>query len=279
MFDLYSPSPRNCTGTSRRELVRIGALTAFGLNLPDALRMQAARAEGKEISCIFLWLTGGPSHHDTFDPKPMAPAEVRGEFGFIPAKNGVQFTDQVPLLAKNSDLFSLIRSMTHSDGNHDTAQFQIQRGYKFNVTMNYPSLGSVVGREKGMRNGLPPYMLFAGKGGQAEGAGYLGAVNNPFTIAGDPSKADFSVRDVAPPSGVNFDRLGRRREMLAALDRFQRRAEVQTKAAVSVDEFRLRATDLITSPAAKRAFALSEEPQSLRDDVLARLTAQAGAQR
>ena len=200
--------PTLCRGASRRELLSVGALSVFGLSVADLLRAQAARAEGKEISCIFLWLTGGPSHHDTFDPKPMAPAEVRGEFGFIPAKNGVQFTDQVPLLAKNSDLFSLIRSMTHTDGNHDTAQFQMQSGYKFNVTMNYPSLGSVVGREKGMRNGLPPYMLFAGKGSQPEGAGYLGAVYNPFTIAGDPSKSDFSVRDVNPPSGVNFDRLG-----------------------------------------------------------------------
>jgi uncharacterized protein DUF1501 len=272
MFEWKLGAWRDCTGITRRDVIRVGSVGLAGLTVADLLRAQAASATpkvggpvGREVNCIFLWLVGGPSHHETFDPKPNAPAEVRGEFGVIPAKNGVQFCELLPRLAGQADQFSLVRSVTHSDSNHETAQYQVQSGYKFSVAMNYPSYGAVVARERGIRNGLPPYMLFAGRGSGAEGAGYFGAVYNPFTISGDPSSKEFSVRDVSPPGDVDGGRFERRQRMLAALDRFHRRAEVQTKLAGSIDQFLARAYDLITSPAAKKAFALSEEKDATRE--------------
>lgn len=264
MFQYDLDGGRDCTGTTRRNFLRVGALG--GLSLAGALQAQAEvpAAKRKDVNCIFLWLIGGPSHHETFDPKPLAPVEVRGQFGTVKAKSGELYGELIPKLAACSDLYSVVRSVTHSDSNHDTAQFQMQSGYKFNVTMNFPSYGSVISRELGMKDGLPPYMLFAGRGSGPEGAGYFGAVYNPFTISGDPSKADFSVRDVTPPAGLDTGRFDRRKRMLASLDVLHRNAEARTKLAGASDEFLTRAYDLITSPAAKKAFALNEESEATR---------------
>ncbi len=263
MLELRFGRHRQCGGGTRRDVLRAGALGA--LSLPELLRLRAASAgTPREVSCIFLWLVGGPSHHETFDPKPQAPAEVRGEFGAVPARNGVQFGEHVPRLAAAAGLFSVVRSVTHSDSNHDTAQFQMQSGYKFNVSLSFPSFGSVVARERGPRGGLPPYVHFGSRSAGPEGAGYLGAVYHPFTVAGDPSRPDFTVRDVSPAPGVDGRRLEDRRRVLAALDRLHRDAESRTRLAGTVDQFWARAHELVTSPAAKRAFALSEEPEPLR---------------
>jgi uncharacterized protein (DUF1501 family) len=263
MFDITTGCHRDCTGVTRREILRIGSLGLLGLALPDVLRMQAACGAGTEVSCIMLWLVGGPSHHETFDPKPDAPVEVRGEFGVIKTKTGERIGELLPQVAQQTDKLSIIRSVTHTDSNHDTARTYLQSGYKFNVSQSYPSYGSVIAREKGFREGLPPYALLGGRA-RAEGAGYLGAIYNPFLITGDPSQPGFSVRDVSPPEGVAPGRFQRRERMLAALDRFQQGVETAPVAA-SMDRFRERAFDLITSPAAKKAVALDEEPQKLRD--------------
>ena len=264
MYEFTTGRSRDCSGVSRRDFVRVGGLALGGLTLADALAAAAAPGR-KDVSCIFLWLVGGPPQHETFDPKPEAPAEVRGEFGAIKAANGALFCDQIPLLAKCADQYSVIRSVTHADTVHETAQCYLQSGYKFSVTMNYPSFGSVVAREQGSRGGLPPYMLVGGKGSVAEGAGYFGAVHNPFKVTGDPSKPGFGVRDVSLGAGVDLGRIDRRQKMIAALDRYQRHAENAAPAAAAMDRFTQRAFELITSPVTKKAFALEEEPQALRD--------------
>lgn len=264
MLDITTGYRRDCTGVSRREFLRVGSLGLLGLALPDLLRMQAAAATGSDVNCIFLWLVGGPSHHETFDPKPDAPAEIRGEFGTVRTKTGERFGELLLKVAQVSDKFSVIRSVTHTDGNHDTAQYYLQSGYPFSPAFNYPSFGAVVGRERGFRGGLPPYALLGGSA-KSEGAGYMGDVYNPLVISGNPADAKFSVREVTPPEGVSAARFGRRQQLLAKLDRFQRDAEARPALSGSMDAFVTRAFDLVTSPAAKKAFALSEEPAALRD--------------
>lgn len=267
MFDIITRRSHDCTGFSRREVLRVGTLGFTGLTLARLLELRAAEAApAKDVNCIFLWLAGGPSHLETFDPKPDAPVEVRGQFGTVRAVNGTLFGELLPLLAKQADQFSVIRSLTHSDNDHDHAQRQMQSGYRFDVALNYPSYGSVTGRELGATaSGLPPYMLFAARGSGPEGPGYLGAGCQPFAIAGDPSSPGFSVRDVTPPGGVDARRFDRRRRMIAALDEFQRDAEARAPLAGALGQFVDRAYDLITSPAARRAFNLGEEKEALRD--------------
>jgi hypothetical protein len=295
---------RYCDGIRRRDLLQIGALSALGLTLPDWLRMQAAQADlspgpspGRgggarkpgEVACILLWMEGGPSHIDTFDPKPQAPQEIRGEFGVIPTKlKGIYLSEHLPKLAAQMEQFSILRSVTSPDGSHETATHYLLTGYPGNPAVSYPSYGSVIARERGYKNALPPYTFLGGLPFGYGGAGYMGAVYNPFTVGGDPGSKDFSVRDVTPPAGVVPARIDRRRAMLAALDSFQREVETEPKVIQAMDRFYERAYNLITSPIAKKAFDLGQEPDKLRDEygrhrfgqscLLARRLVEAGVQ-
>jgi Protein of unknown function (DUF1501) len=256
-----------CDGITRRDVLRVGALGVAGLTLPELLRAEAAADGGrKETNCILLWLNGGPSHIDMFDPKPDAPAEVRGEFGVVETNvKGVRISDQLPLLAKQADKYSILR-VTSPDSGHETATSYVLSGYKFTPALQYPAYGSVVAREKGFRSGMPPYAHLFGLPFGYGTAGYMGPVYNPFQIVGDPNSPSFSVRDVTPPAGVDFARIERRRSVLAAIDDSQRRAESAARAIRTMDEFYTRAYDLVTSPVAKKAFNLKEEPDALRED-------------
>lgn len=259
---------RRCDGVSRRDFIRVGALGLFGLTLPALLRAQRAAADpgaAKDVNCILLWLNGGPSHIDMFDPKPDAAAEIRGEFGVVETNvKGVRITDQLPLLAKQMDKYSILR-VTSPDSGHETATSYVLSGYKFTPATSYPAYGSVVAREKGFREGMPPYVHLGGLPFGYGTAGYMGAVYNPFLITADPSAAQFSVRDVTPPSGIDFDRIERRRGVLSAVDDFQRGTERRAGSLKTMDEFYTRAYDLVTSPAARKAFNLKEEPDKMRE--------------
>ncbi len=295
---------RYCDGITRRNMLQIGALSALGLTLPDWLRMtavEAATAPGfpaargggprkpGEVACILLWMEGGPSHIDTFDPKPDAPQEIRGEFGVIPTKvKGISVSEHLPKLAREMDKFSILRSVTSPDGNHETATHYLLTGYPGNPAVSYPSYGSVIARERGYQNALPPYAFMGSLPFGYGGAGYMGAVYNPFSVGGDPGAKDFSVKDVTPPAGVAPPRIDRRRTMLAALDQFQRNVETEPKVIRTMDQFYERAYNLVTSPVAKKAFNLNAEPDKVRDDygrhtfgqscLLARRLVEAGVQ-
>src|SRR6185503_13154068 len=199
-----------CDGISRRACLRLGTASLFGLSLPRVLAAQAdqAAAARKDVNCIVLWMGGGPSNLDTFDMKLDAPAEIRGEFNPI-ATNvaGLEICEHLPQMARRMDKVCLLRSVTqepaHSD--HVAAIHYMMTGYPqrsdpsgqpINSTI-YPSFGSVVGRQRGWRNSLPPYMLLARKGGVSyHGSGYLGGAYNPLSVGGDPNDAKFSVQDV-----------------------------------------------------------------------------------
>ncbi len=265
MFSMGTGRHQNCEGMTRRDMLQVGTAGLFGLTLPSVLARRADAAAARDVNVILIWLDGGPSHLDMFDPKPNAPAEIRGEFGAIETcVKGIQITDKLPRLAAVANHYSILRGAHTPDAGHGTGNGYLQSGYKFNPLMSYPCYGAVYAREKGFRNGVPPYAII---GGVAAGttAGYMGATFNPFNVGGDPNSDSFSVRDVSLPGGMSADRVTRRRSVLESVDLYQRNTEATQRTLLATDQFYARAFDLITSPVAKRAFNVKEEDSKLRD--------------
>lgn len=266
---------RFCNGVTRRDFIHLGAASAFGfgLNLPTLLR--ASERTSRDVSLIFLNLHGGLSTIDTFDMKPDAPVEFRGEFRPIATNvTGIQICEHLPRLARQQDKYSLIRSFRHHNSDHGAADHYMLTGYfpqaGFNpgLTPNNqrPAHGSVIARKLGPRGGVPPYVVLP-KMLPSGGPAYLGSTCAPFVIDADPNAPDFTVPDIVPPHALATDRLEARRELLRNLDRFQNSVETRVNQhARSVSDFQREAFNLMVSPEARRAFDLQAEPARLRDD-------------
>lgn len=271
---------RFCDGLPRRDLLRIGAAGVFGLNfsLPRLLQAEeAARQAGRstrDVSLIIVFLQGGLSTIDTWDMKPDAPAEFRGEFDPI-ATNvpEIQLCEHLPRVTTQADKFSLVRSFAHSDSNHGAADHYMLTGYLpragFNPNLKpnnqRPAHGSVIARMLGPRGSVPPYVCLP-KMQSSAGSAHLGSAYSPFVVEADPNSPNFAVPDLAPPLEISADRLESRRAALAAVDRFHRSAEVAgNRKAGALSAFQEKAFDLMTSPATKAAFDIGQEPQQLRD--------------
>ena len=273
MFEVGFGPSHNCEGTNRREFIRIGSLGLAGLTLPTLLQANAASAKKKEpvdnLSVIFMWMQGGPSHIDTFDPKPNAPSDIRGEFSVIPTNiPGVQISEHLPMMAKNLDKYSIIRSGYSYNGSHGVADAYMLTGWRFNPSTVYPTYGAVMSRELGYRNGMPPYVQLGNSIDQRFGGGlpgYAGSEHNPFIIQEDPSKADFSIDGVSLPNGLTSSRFSRRERMLQKLDNWQKKIETKGNDVGAMNSFYDKAFSMVTSPAAKRAFDLSQEPVKVRE--------------
>ncbi len=260
-------------------MLQVGSLAGLGISLDTLLRAQAVRAADAskngsstkpgDVNCILIWTRGGTSHHDTLDPKPDAKAEVRGDFGVIDtALPGVQFTDQMPHFAKQVGRFSVIRNLNPRNGSHGTADAIMMTGKRFNASITYPCYGSVVAKEFGYRNNLPPFVQIGTNidrrfGGGA--SGYLGLAHNAFELPGDPSSDKFTVRDVTLPSGISLARINRRRAALKTIDTLQRSADKQPDALKAIDDYYQNAFSIITSPDTKKAFDLKAESDKMRD--------------
>src|SRR4051812_14870997 len=227
---------RNCNGFLRRDFIQVGLSSALGLGLCNLLRLRAsagvvpaAPIGGSNVNCIMVWLDGGPSHYETFDPKPDAPAEIRGEFKSIPTcVPGVHFSEVVPELAKTFDKFTVVRSICHKDPNHGGGNHYMMTGAPTPVPVScgafvtfHPSFGSMVSYERGVRTGLPPYMALPSNT-RSGGPNFLGGQHAPFIIGGDPNAKGFQVSDVVLPGEIAEGRAKSRRELRASLDRMQR---------------------------------------------------------
>ena len=266
--------PRVCRGPNRREVIRLGALTAFGLGIDDLFRHQhRALASGsggikpsKIKHCILVWLAGGASHLDTFDPKPDAPSDFRGEFKPIStAVPGLMLSEVFPKLAQVMDKATLIRGVTSPEADHNRASHHLMTGYRPSPSLVYPGYGSVVAKavETGPGSAMPPYIALPDPSAYAT-SGYLTPAYDPFSAGGDPNQPGFRVRDLTPPDKLTLDRLNRRRGMVHALDEFAH--DVGTSPLVaSRDRFADRAYDLLTSSATQAAFRVSDEPEPIRD--------------
>lgn len=271
MLKLDPQVHRDCEKVSRRHVLEIGALGGLGLSLSTLLQAEKVlgASRDKQTNCILIWTRGGTSHHDTFDPKPDAPVNVRGEFGVIPtATPGVYFTDVVPRMAKEQKRFALLRGWNPQNGSHGTADQFVMSGRKFNQAIHYPCFGSVTSYYHGFKNALPPFVQLGTQVDRRFGggsAGILGLEHGPFEIDADPNAEKFVVRDITPPSGVSLERVDRRQQMLARIDHLQRAAELQPTAYDALDEHYKTAHRMITSEETKRAFAIHEEAPALRE--------------
>ncbi len=271
MLKFFPTRVSDCQKSSRRQfLLQIGALAPLGLTLPTLLAQSAqAAGERRDVNCILIWTRGGTSHHETFDPKPEASDDVRGEFGVTQTTvPGVVFSDQLPNFARELGLFSVMRNLNPKNGSHGAADAYMMSGHKMNPAITYPCYGSVVSKERGGRENLPAYVQLGTNVDRRFGggvAGYLGIAHNPFELPSDPSKKNFKVRDVTPPAGVDLARVSRRRQALAAIDTLQRDVEQQADAFNAIDQYYQSAFDMIMAPNTQRAFDLNREPDTVRD--------------
>jgi uncharacterized protein (DUF1501 family) len=267
----------NCQGMTRRDCLGLGINILAGGSLASLLRFQAQAAESaparKPASCILIWMDGGPTHFETFDPKPDAPAEIRGEFRPIATRiPGVQFSEHMPRLAGIADKLAVIRSVCHNQGNHGAGNHYMMTGAPPRIPVGcgafvsfHPSMGSVAAYERGAPEGLPAYFSLPSMS-RSGGPNFLGAKYAPFVVGDDPDEKNFRVRDVALPSGLSDDRFHARRDLRKLVDNFQR---ITDKAAedpvVAADEYARQSYNLMTSPAAQKAFDIHSEPEKVRD--------------
>jgi hypothetical protein len=258
------------TTPTRRDALRFGTLTALGLALPDWLGARAARGAAAGVSpraraCILIWLDGGPSHLDTFDPKPDSPAEVRGPFAPIgTALPGVQIAETLPQMAQLLDRVAIVRSMTSTLGEHNFGSHYLLTGYRPSPALVYPSYGAVVAHERPGDGLLPPYIAVPGYNAAA-GEGYLPASCRPFAVGGDPGKPDFRVRDLESAFGLESQRLARRESFLRQFDAWRRGVERPAADAPLDDPAFEQAFRLLSSPQARAAFDLAAEPAAVRE--------------
>ena len=231
-----------------------------GITLPTVL---AAATEGHARNCIIYFQEGGACQHDSFDPKPDQPLDIRGVHKTIPtALPGVHFSELLPHCARLANKFSVIRSMYSREAIHEKAKQYIFSGSRPNNAFKHPVIGAVVAKELGPRGGLPPFVCIPRKDISAD-AGFLGAAYDPF-ITGDPGRKEFRVQDLTLPSNVTLDESASRANLLRALDEEVRHAE-KSKLVEGMDYFYQKAFDLVSSPAARKAFNLDEESAALRD--------------
>ncbi len=264
-----------CDGIARRDFLRLGAASVFGcgLSLPQILAAETGKT--RDVSLIYLYLHGGLSTIDTWDPKPDAPAEFRGDFKTISTSvPGVQIGEHTPKLARMLDKLALIRSFRHHNSDHGAADHYMLTGYfpqaGFNPSLKpnnqKPAFGSIISRKLGPRGSVPPYVCLP-KMHPSCGPAYLGAVAAPFVIDADPNAPDFAVPDVVPPPSLDAARLEDRRILLGEVDRFRQAAEARVnKHASAVNVFQQKAFDLMTSAEAKKAFDIHAESDKLRDE-------------
>jgi hypothetical protein len=249
-------------GIRRREFLRAGALGAAGLCLADYLRLAEAGEvkNAKATSAIFINLAGGPSHLDTFDPKPDAPEEYRGEFKPIPTNvPGLSLCEHLPKLAKCADKFALLRGVSHSLTEHQMGTKYINTGNRPIPSLEFPGYGAVVSKELDSPRDLPPFVAVP-KTPQVPGI--LGVEYAAFNTQATPRAGKpFTVRGMT--GSVAGDKVERREKLLTDLDAGFELHEKASGLLKGLERFSQRAHDILSSPRAARAFDISQEPASV----------------
>lgn len=271
-------SNSRCAGpVSRRQILQMGSLAVGGLGLSDLLRLEAHGAQEaakSDHSVIFIWLPGGPPHMETYDMKPEAPLDYRGEFRPIPTRTaGIDVCELLPLHAKISHQYTLIRSVAHTFADHGGGHKKFLTGRDpkepTGFVNDYPMVGSVVSKLlEPKQTGLPNYICGADNGRThvdvfSFGAAYLGSSYTPFTFGGDPSQPNFKIENLGVSEQVAA-RLDDRMQLLGAFDQLRRGVD-RSSVTDSLDYFNRQALDLLLSETARRAFDLSLEPQTVRE--------------
>lgn len=264
-----------CDGVTRRDFLHAGALSAVGLSLPQYLWAREnlpTRPGTDDRAAILIFNLGAPSHVDTFDMKPEAPAEIRGPFNPINTKSAeVQISEIFPLHAEVADKFSIVRSCYHTGAAvHDAGWQMMQTGRLFQGGVNTPHVGSVVSYLKGRKTDLPAHVVLPelmGRGGgnlpNGQAGGFLGKGHDPFVLSADPSQPNFKVPDLLPPADMATVRLDRRRKLRDIVDETVKEFEASDDARLLDSNFQ-SAYRLMSSTQAREAFDLSKETDSTR---------------
>jgi hypothetical protein len=284
MLSLQDHSSRLCDGLSRREVLRAGGLTALGLSLPALLNVRtsaAPKTAGHAKNCIVLFLMGGPPQHSTWDPKPDSPTEIRGEFGPIDTNvPGIRVSSLLPNLARHADKLCILRAVSTGDNAHSSSGYQMLTGVPhapLNVENanpgapnDWPTLGAVVRRLRGDRDGLPgavrlPMHIFNTDSSVWPGqdAGFLGRGSDPWLFRCEPAAGNFQIPEFTLSAEVPLDRLTSRRDLLQQFDRAL--AEISAGPMGRYDRSTSQAFNLLGSPQARAAFDLNREPPPVRD--------------
>lgn len=280
----------------RREWLRVGGLSALGLSLPTLLNSGRASAApvaqpngfsddlgasfGKARNVIFLWLQGGPPQHETFDPKPDAPVEIRGPFKPISTNvPGIQFCELLPRTARYADKMAVVRSLSTRDDNHDVSGYWLLTGYPYLTgsarqikPTDWPYFGSIVKMLKPSEQlpaltsvWIPDAMRLNDNVTPAgQTAGFLGKLWEPERFVGDPALPDYQIEGLSLLDGVTHVRMDRRRDLLQQLES-QVSGLSQSNAMGTWNRLKQQAFDLVTSGEARAAFDLSREPDPVRD--------------
>lgn len=276
MMNLEGPGRvQTCDGVSRRDFLQVGSLGAVGLGMAEmaALQAQGAVAKDKDVNGIMLFNLGAPSQMDTWDMKPDAPAEIRGPFRPIQTSApGVFISEIFPRMAKVADKISFVRSVYHTAAAvHDTGHQMFQTGRLFRGGLESPHIGCSLGFLKGRRGDLPPHVVIPEKMGSTGGnlphgqeAGFLGKQHDPFVLNADPSVKDFQVPDLLPPTDLPAVRTNRRQKLRSLVDSNVAKFEAAPQAQLLDKNFE-QAYRLMTSPQAREAFDLKQEPAAVRD--------------
>jgi hypothetical protein len=249
---------------SRRDFLKVGSLGFLGIHLPDFLRAAATqRPNGKAQACILLWLEGGPSQMDTWDPKSNSAFKAIGTN--VP---GIQISELLPQLATRMDKLAVVRSMQTKGNDHPQGTHYAITGHEPNPAMHFPSIGSIVAREVGPRNAMPPNILVPQweRSRQYEEyfrAGFLGPDYDPMTLP-DPAKKDFRVADLTLPKAVSDRAVQSRQAFLKVVDQHYRSAYEGAEHA-NMDGFTAQAWKMLLNPTVRDAFDLSREPEKLKD--------------
>lgn len=267
--------------SSRRSFLQVGALGAGGLTFADLLRARSAAgatiagAKSQGTNVILIWCSGGPGHMETWDPKPLAPAEYRGPFGAIDTSvAGIQFGELMPEQAKLMKHLAVLRTVNHGSGDHTKGNHWMLTGHEgpaFNAPDNTvqrrPAMGSAVAKLRGANQpGLLPYVavphLRGGTDNLFHYAAYLGGGWNPFVVNSDPNEKSFAVRNLAMASDLTLQRAADRRTLRQNFDRLRSGVEKQME---DLDEHQQAAFDLLTSATVREAFDITQEAETTRD--------------
>jgi hypothetical protein len=271
MIRVESDRPaRFCDGLTRRDFLHAGSLSMLGLSLAGG---RALAAPATDKNCIMLFLVGGPSQLDTWDPKPSAPSEIRGPFATIETNvPGIRISEIFPRMAAMMDKVSLVRTCNHqATAVHDTGHQMMQTGRLFSGGIEHPHIGCVLAKVKGPKGDAPPHVLMPRPIGNTGGglphgqsAGYLGKTYDPFVLNADPGVKDFQVADLLPPDYITSIREQRRKTLRAAVDGSIKAFETSADARLMDANF-AQAYRLMSSQAAREAFDLKAEPDSVKD--------------
>lgn len=257
-----------CDGISRRDVLRAGVAGAFGLNLATMLQSDAAEtASTSGKNAIFIFLTGGQSHMESWDMKPDA-GEMKGEFDSI-ATNvpELRVCEHMPFLAKQADKYAVVRNVSHTQGAHSPGQRYLQTGNRKVPSLEYPDYGAVISKEHHSPRGVPQYVLApsGGSNSASYSSGYLGVAHGPFTALGDPNADNYSVRALATPAGLTLTQVDARRRLLERVDTRFRAVDIANQNVAGMDKSYEKAFDILQSKAVRKAFDIGNEKPDIRE--------------